>query len=126
MHDNINYEIDKGLIFMLAGLAGVSKKEVWCQLADCAQECVERIKKKKSQRESWKWFTFPGTDIKMKVKIYFRKGHTGYDNQYYPDVYNANIKLDRNGYEKFTSDQVQEFLIEEILLGSEAAQELNE
>ena len=133
MYDKVNFTIDKGLIFMLAGLAGVTKKEVWCQLSDTAQECVDRIKKnykKKGQTESWKWFTYPNTDIKMKVKIRYHKGHTiGWGDrkgEYEPEHYNAKIKLDRNGYEEFTSDQVQDFLIEEVLLGSEAARVINE
>lgn len=130
MHDKVNFTIDKGLIFMLAGLAKVSQKEVWCQLADATQECVERIKKKKGQHESWKWFTYPNTDIKMKVKIRHRRAHTpnwGVNKGFrVAEHYNANIKLDRNGMDEFTSEQAQEFLIEEILLGSDAAKVLNE
>lgn len=133
MDDKVNFAIDKGLIFMLAGLAKVSHKEVWCQLSEITQECIDRIKKnykKKGQTESWKWFTYPNADIKMKVKVYQRGGRTiqlgDRKGEHEMIYYNANIKLDRNGYEQFTSEQVQEFLLEEILLGSEAAKVINE
>ena len=68
MDDKVDYSIDKGLIFMLAGLAQMSKKEVWAELADATRVCTERIKKKKTH-ESWRWFEFPNTTIKMKVKV---------------------------------------------------------
>ena len=123
MDDKVNYSIDKGLIFMLAGLAKISQKEVWVSLSEMTQECIGRIKKKKSQTESWKWFEFPNTDINMKVKVYHSAGRTmtygSKKGSYVPAQYDANIKLDRNGQDNFTSEQVSEYLIEEILLGED-------
>lgn len=122
MNEKVNYSIDKGLIFMLAGLAGCKQKEVWAHLADATRVYTDRIEKK-GTRESWRWFTFPETDIKMKVKVGKRGGtHRNYSTGkevVKPTYYVANIKLDRNGMEEFTSDQVEAFLIEEVLLGDD-------
>lgn len=120
LEDKVNYSITKGLIFMLSGLSGDTKKEVWAKLAEATQVCVERIKKK-NMRESWRWFVYGDTEIKMKVKVH-RNGGSVYNyrtkqQETVPVYYNAHIQLDKTGSETFTSQQVADFLIEEVLLG---------
>ena len=123
-NDEINYSITKGLIFMLSGLSGDKTKEVWSKLAEATQVCVERIKKK-NMSESWRWFEYEDTGIKMKVKVH-KNGGLVYDYATRkqiekPIYYNAYIQLSDNGVDQFTSQQVADFLIEEILLDGACA-----
>lgn len=123
LEDKVNYKITKGLVFMLMGMTGHSKKQVWTGLAEITQVCVNRIKKKSSQRESWRHFQYPNTDITMKVKVRERGGQTrrwtgnGWEYVEVPVNYSAEIFLNKTDNESFTSQEVADFLIEEVLLG---------
>lgn len=108
--ENINYKITKNLIKMLQGLSGHSQKEVWAKLAEATQVCVERIKAK-DMYESWRWFTYENTSARMKVKVRAYRLSTS------KIQYSANITLDTHEQESFTSSQVRDYLIEEVLLG---------
>lgn len=108
--DDVNYNITKNLIKMLQGLTSNSQKEVWAKLAEATQVCVERIKAK-DMRESWRWFTYENTSARMKVTV--KRYRTSADKT----KYYASIKLDTHEEESFTSSQVRNYLIEEVLLG---------
>lgn len=110
--ENINYRITKNLIKMLQGLSGHSEKEVWAKLAEATQVCIERIKKK-NMSESWRWFQYENTSARMKVKV--RAYKLSRDSS--KIEYSANITLDTHEQESFTSSQVRDYLIEEVLLG---------
>lgn len=109
LEDAVNYNITKGLIGMLIYLSSDPEKVVWSKLAEATQVCVERMKSKK-MRESWRWFEYEKTGIKMKVKV---RKHGSLE----VPLYSANIKLDTDSQDVFTSKQVYDFLIEEVLLG---------
>lgn len=113
--NKINYNVTKGLIDILAGSAKVDKKEVWCQIQDAAVKYVERASKN-SSGESWGWFLYPETELKMKIKIRTQSRWGKPDSQ---KIFNADISLDLRYYEQFTSEQVDEFLVENILLGND-------
>lgn len=102
----INYNVRNGLIDLLTDLTSHSKPEMWANLADIANICVERIVKKK-MHNSWTTKLYPGTRIKVKVKVE-KYGNGGY----YAEISVAN----NGGYESFTSEEVEEYL-EELLLG---------
>lgn len=99
-----NYRVSYGLIEMIMVITELPEGEVWLQLAQEANVCFERIKKK-NMRESWRWFTFPNTEIRMKLKV-----NAGYT------PYTCSIKMDADSVETFTSDQVESY-IEQVLLG---------
>lgn len=115
---NCDYTVSYGLIEMLNALTGKEKQEIWSILADNTQICFDRLKKKKHQTESWKWFDFPDTEIRMKVKVEVYKS---WDNGEYniKGKARANITFDPDCVEEFTSRDVEEFLVEKVLLGVE-------
>ena len=102
----INYNVKSGLIDLLTDLTSHSKPEMWANLADLTNICIERITKK-NMRNSWTTKIYPGTRIKVKVKVDTWSG----------SIYNAEISVaNTGGYEKFTHKQVEEY-IEGVLLG---------
>lgn len=109
-----NYTVSLGLIDMLSALTKTQKQEVWAQLSEETQVCINRLMNK-NMRESWRWVKYPNTEIRLKIKVgaYGRRDNEG-DKQV---VYGANITMDSNQSERFTSEQVEDFLIGEILLG---------
>ena len=118
---NCTYSVDLGLIEMLSAISKLDKQEVWSVLADKTQVCFDRLEKKPGQRESWTRVEFPNTAIRMKIRvnrvsrIYDVKTHN-YVTLTNPQV-KANITFEPNAVEKFTSRQVEEFLVEKVLLG---------
>lgn len=116
MSNKISYSVTKGLIDILAGSAKVEKQEVWCQLQDAAVKYVERASKNRSG-ESWGWFLYPDTELKMKIKIRTYRNYGKPDSENITKSYRAEIMLDLRYSEEFTSEQVEEFLVENILLG---------
>lgn len=107
--EEITFQITKNLVSMLSGVSGDRQKEVWSKLAEAAQVCVDRMNDKNIS-ESWRWFNYPKTTIRMKVKLR-RRSYNG------KITYHAFIKLDTNELEGFSSAEVRDFLIEEVLLG---------
>ena len=108
LRSKVDYSVGKGLIEMLCALTDLGKHEVWWQLSEYAEICVERIAKK-GIGESWCWKTFPNTEIRVKVKVY---------NNGSEDAHWCEIKMDANDSDEFTSDEVENF-IDDILLGED-------
>ena len=109
--DKVRYKITSGLIKMLQGLSGHEEKEIWSNIAEAAQVCVNKIKKK-DMYKSWRWFTYDFTPAKIKVVV---DRYGSGDNV----SYHATFTLSNKVYETFTSEQVAEYLIEEVLMGEE-------
>ena len=110
MRKKCNYTISLGLIDTITALTKMQKEEIWSTLADLTQVCFDRMDKKNIQ-ESWRWVTFPNTEIRIKIKVGGPWGMYGTE-----PTYNCTIKVDANQEETFTSAQVEEFLVEKILL----------
>ena len=111
-----NYTVSLGLIGVITSLTNVEKGEVWSHLADAAQVCFDRIAKN-NMYKSWRWWTFPGTQLRLKIVVNrpYNYGNTAQ----IKTSHRCEIKLDSNQTEDFTSEQVDEFLVEKILLGDE-------
>lgn len=113
-----SYDISFGLVEMLTAITKFKKQEVWSILADETQVCFDRMDKK-GMDESWRWITFPTTEVRMKIKVN-RSDQSHIDGRWIAKTtYRCNIKFDPNATETFTSKEVEEFLIENILLGVE-------
>lgn len=111
---DINYSVPYGLIYMLAGLSNKKQKEVWCELSDIANICAKRLVKKTGQFHSWTAKKFPDTEIELRFDM------KKYNNHKVPGViFQCQIKLGRTKYEEFTQQQVNDYITENILLGSE-------
>jgi hypothetical protein len=111
-----NYRISSGFIDMIMGLTGLKKQDIWSHLADETQVCLDRIAKKKLS-SSWRWTTFPDTDIRIKVTVHpahsYKDWRTG-EVKHFP--HRCEIKFDPDQTEEFTSEQVEEYL-DGMLLG---------
>lgn len=107
--DRVTYHITSGLVKMLQGLSGDEEKEVWANIAEATQVCVNKIKTK-NMYKSWRWFQYKDTVAKMKVIV---DRHGSEENRYY----SAEVTLSNKDYQTFTSEQVAEYLIEEVLMG---------
>lgn len=114
---NCTYDISCGLVELLQAMTKLEKQEIWSILADQTQICFDRIEKRGSE-DSWRWFNFPNTEIRMKVKVYRPRDWTG-DGYVSRGTATASVKLDANRAEQFTSRQVEEFLVEKVLLGED-------
>jgi len=110
-----NYSVSLGLIGVITSLTNMKKQEVWSHLADATQVCFDRIAKKPNMYKSWRWWTFPGTPLRLKIIV--NKGYSNSKGR--QDPHRCEIKLDSNQIERFTSEQVEEFLVEKVLLGVE-------
>ena len=110
-----NYRVSLGLIGVISSLVNLEKQEIWSILADETQVCFDRMDKKGIQK-SWRWATFPGTTLRLKITV---QAPWRYSKQADSQPRRCEIKLDTNQYENFTSAQVEEFLVEKILLGVE-------
>ena len=108
-----NFEVSLGLIGVITSLTKIEQREVWSHLADAAQVCFDRMDKKHLNK-SWRWWTFPGTSLRLKITVirpWYSKSTSGKE-----APYRCEIKLDSNQTEVFTSQQVEDFLVEKILL----------
>lgn len=105
---DINYSVPEGLIFLLCGITGKKNKDVWCDLSDIANICAQRLLKKQNKPHSWTIKKFPETDIELRIDM-FRNAKT----------FNCEIKFGQIKYQKFTQQQVNEYLTESVLLGEE-------
>lgn len=108
MRVKCNYKVSLGLIGVITSLTNIERQEVWSHLADATQVCFDRMAKKPNMYKSWRWWEFPGTTLRLKIVV----------NKYSKGLA-CEIKLDSNQTENFTSQQVEEFLVEKILLGNE-------
>lgn len=111
---NINYSVPTGLVFMLAGITNKPHKEVWCELSSIANICASRLTKKKYQQHSWTTKKFPGTDVELRIDM--RKNYRYGDNK--KDSFTCEVKFGRAKFERFTQEQVNEYITESILLGA--------
>lgn len=103
------FRVSLGLIEVITSLTKIEQREVWSHLADAAQVCFDRMAKK-HMSTSWRWWVFPGTSLRLKIVV---------DSWYVNNegkTHSCQIKFDPNQTETFTSDQVEEFLVEKILL----------
>lgn len=114
---NCTYNVGLGLVELLQSVTKLERQEIWSMLVDQTQICFDRIEKRNSE-DSWRWLEFPGTSVRMKVKVYRPKtwNGNGYDCQ---GKATATITVDADRTETFTSQQVEEFLVEKVLLGAE-------
>lgn len=112
MRKKCNYTISLGLIDTIIALTKMEKGEIWSTLEGLAQVCFDRLDEKENKTESWRWVVFPRTEIRIKIKVC--EPYRGSDK-----IYRCSIKVDTNRKEYFTSDQIDEFLAEKILLGGE-------
>ena len=114
-----NYNISLGLVEMLTAITNLEKQEIWSYLADATQVCFDRMAKKNIHK-SWRWITFPNTEIRIEIKVHIG-GHffrySGNSEEKVKHPHSAEIKFDANQIESFTSQQVEEFLVEKVLLG---------
>jgi hypothetical protein len=101
----------------------MEKREIWSTMQDLTQICFDRMDKK-GIRKSWRWVTFPNTVIRIKITVEGPYTHSSahdssgrWSRTTVPSYYESSIKVDANQEEKFTSAQVEEFLVEKILLG---------
>ena len=108
-----NYRVSLGLIGVISSLVDMEEREIWSTLADETQTCFDRMDKR-GIRKSWRWIAFPGTTLRLKITV--QEGYRGANK---PPIRGCEIRLDTKQYEEFTSDQVEEFLVEKILLGVE-------
>lgn len=111
-----NFEVSLGLIGVITSLTKIEEREVWSHLADAAQVCFDRMASKNMDK-SWRWWQFPGTELRLKIVVN-RPWHWEKDKN---RPHWCEIKLDSNQTESFTSQQVDDFLVEKILLGDEDA-----
>ena len=111
---NIGYSVPSGLIEMLMGVTGKDRKEIWCQLSEIANVCANRLVKKEHQRHSWTHKKFPGTDIQLRVDM---RKYTNYKDKKL--TFNCQVKFGGMKFEKFTQEQVNEYITENILLGND-------
>ena len=113
-----NFEVSLGLIGVITSLTKIEQREVWSHLADAAQVCFDRMTSK-NMNKSWRWWTFPGTELRLKIVV--NRSYYWKKDKEKQRAYNCEIKLDSNQTERFTSQQVDDFLVEKILLGNEDA-----
>ena len=110
---SINYYIPVGLISMLIAVTGESEKDIWCKLTEVANTCASRLVKKKGQRHSWTTKILSGTSIPLRVDM---QKQTHYETK--KDIYRCEITFGKSKFERFTQDQVNEYITESILLGA--------
>jgi hypothetical protein len=108
-----NYKVSLGLIGVISSLVNMEEREIWSTLADETQVCFDRMDKK-GIRQSWRWVSFPGTTLRLKITV---NAIYSYPENAETKPRRCEIKLDSNQYENFTSDQVEDFLVEKVLLG---------
>ena len=99
---SISYTIPKGLVFMLAKVAKVPEKQVWCMLSEMANVCAHRLSNRKSGNcKSWTTQKFPGTETSLRIDMDkwtpYRYGSTGHSElETVKPTYSARIKI--SGY----------------------------
>lgn len=108
----ITYSVPTGLIYMLCGLTGKKQKEIWCELSDVANVCARRLTKKESQYHSWTSKEFPGTEVELRIDM--RKNRNWKTKK---ETFSCQVKFGKTKYERFTQQEVNEYITESILLG---------
>jgi len=109
------YTVALGLIEALMAITKLEKQEVWARLADEVRVCTDR-QVSKGTSYSYRWVVFPGTSIRVKIETekVNTRGQVRGEGQ--PNYFKANIEFKTREHESFTSEQVDDFLIGEILL----------
>lgn len=111
---NVSYSVPNGLIFMLSGVTKKPVKEIWCQLSEIANVCASRLVKKEHQHHSWTNKKFPNTEIELRIDMR-KSSHYATKKQ----SFRCEVKFGKTKFETFTQEQVNEYITESILLGTE-------
>lgn len=111
---NISYLISKGLLDLLIKSSNKSKSEVWCAISEMANKCAFRLKNRPGQVDSWSVSKFPGTEVKLKLKVRRAIGR-GRGSK----LLNCKIVVDEKDMEEFTQEDVNNAIAENILLSDE-------
>ena len=120
MRLNIEYEINESLLYILVELGHHTKQEVWSNLQDVTQKCFKRLKES-GKTITWTTAEYPGTSAKLRIDI-LRDNPLGLceDELAMIDRIKGKVKIKlHNKSTKFSSKQVEEFLVDKILLGAE-------
>jgi len=103
------YSVENSLIDLLISITSHNKQEIWVNLANMANVCIEQITKKNSlNSHSHTTKTYPGTKLKVKITV----DKYGARNFFYVAI----SIVSGGNYESFTCEQIEEYL-EGILFG---------
>lgn len=119
----IDYTMPYGLVGMLAYVSKKSEKEVWCTLTEVCNICALRLSKKPNQQSSWTEEVFPGTQIGLSIEMERDRDRYDYSTRtHIPGDRNklfCTIELNFANKEKFTQEQVNDYITEKIILGDD-------
>ena len=107
----VTYAINESLLHILTEMCSSSKQQVWANLQDLTHKCFKRLETSEKSR-TWTVVQYPNTDIKLRIKVEQHK----WDSTAISG--NVSIRL-HNKRVEFTSKQVEDFLVENVLLGFE-------
>lgn len=124
MSREITYNMQRGMIDYFMNLLNKPRKEIWLVIKDACFKCVDKLDNN-SKSKSWCYAQIPDSEIKLRIDVnrsrWYYNRHTKQHEEkesYFCDIKFSNI----SDHERFTESQVEEYIIEEILLGNNNAE----
>lgn len=117
---DIDYCINKSLLTLLIEYGNHTEQEVWAHLQDLTHKCFNRLLESGS-RSTWTHLLYPGTNIKMRFSVQRYCPGMSEDERKNPNITISGvvkIKLAPMST-RFSSADVEKFLIEKVLLGDQ-------